>query len=212
MTAHARGLPLPRPSARPHVGVILLAAGASSRLGRPKQLLRWEGEPLVRRAARAACGSRATRVIVVLGAYAPAVRRTLEGMPVEVIEHPEWSQGQASSLRAGLAYLCGCEPSIDAAIAMLCDQPLVTSELLDTLIGQHRDTGACIVASEYPSSGPGSPFVRGVPALFHRSVFPDLEALHGDAGARRIIARYVSKITIVPFPGGAVDVDIPDGT
>jgi molybdenum cofactor cytidylyltransferase len=197
---------------RPGVGVILLAAGASARLGTPKQLLPWEGEPLVRRAARVACGSRATPVIVVVGAYAPEVRQTLEGMPVEIIEHPEWPEGQGSSLRAGLAYLRGCEPPIDAAIVMLCDQPLVTAELLDALIDQHRDTGARIVASEYASSGPGSSLVRGVPALFHRSVFHDLDALRGDVGARGIIARYVSQITIVPFPGGALDVDLPDGT
>jgi molybdenum cofactor cytidylyltransferase len=131
---------------------------------------------------------------------------------VDIVEHSEWSRGQGSSVRAGLTYLRTCEPDIDAAIVMLCDQPLVTSELLDMLIDQHRATGACIVASEYASAGPRSTSVRGAPALFHRSLFHELDALRGDAGARRVIARYVSKITIVPFPGGATDVDFPDGT
>jgi molybdenum cofactor cytidylyltransferase len=123
------------------VGIILLAAGGSSRLGTPKQLLPLDGDTLLGRAARAALATRADRVVVVLGAHADACLATLTGLAVEIVVNTAWAEGQASSLRAGLAQLLSAGPVPDAAIVMLCDQPWTSFGLLDALIDRYIDWG-----------------------------------------------------------------------
>lgn len=139
------------------IGVIILAAGGSTRLGSPKQLLRFDGQTLIRRAANAALESRCDRVVIVIGSRAEEVKRELKGLPVLIVENTEWQSGMSSSLRAGLSEVI----NYDAVLIMLCDQPLVTADVLDNLIETHHKTGMPIVASDYGSS-------RGVPALFSK--------------------------------------------
>jgi molybdenum cofactor cytidylyltransferase len=200
-------VPFPPPPAteRSSVGLIVLAAGGSSRYGSPKQLVEIEGEPLVRRATRIARESLATQVAVVIGAYAADVRRQLGGLEVDIVEHAGWADGQASSLRAGLAHLRACEPAMIAAIVTLCDQPFVSCALLNALIEKHTTTGARIVASEYGPIGG----LRGPPALFHRSLFAEIEMLTGDRGARQVLARHPAELAVVQFPEGVIDIDVP---
>jgi molybdenum cofactor cytidylyltransferase len=183
-------------------GIVLLAAGGSSRLGTPKQLLAVDGDTLLGRAARTAVASRASRVVVVIGAHAEACRRALDGVSsVEVVHHAAWAEGQASSLRAGLAHLRTTGIAPGAAIVMLCDQPWVSTELLDALIDRYTATGAPVVASRYAND------VVGPPALFDASVFGALDALRGDVGAKRVIVAHAAVAETVPFPAGATDID-----
>ncbi len=182
------------------VGLVLLAAGGSRRLGSPKQLLRDAGgKSLVRRAAETALGSFCRPVTVVLGADADTIAAELTGLDLLVTVNPTWQTGLASSLRAGLDALLEAGP-LDAVVVMLCDQPRVTPALLNSLLTASADTGHQLAACEYGGT-------LGVPALFGQSLFADLQALTGDEGARRVIRAYAGPVAKIPFPGGETDID-----
>ena len=187
----------------PSVGLILLAAGGSRRLGTPKQLVRdGRGRSLIRRAADAALGSACRPIVAVLGAAGAEVQQELAGLPVRVVINDAWETGMASSLKAGLSALEAEGPS-EAVVVMLCDQPMVTAPLLDSLIAAWEVSGHDLVACEYDS-------VLGVPALFGRPLFGALASLEGDQGARRIINTHPGHQSRIAFPGGGVDVDTPE--
>ncbi len=184
------------------VGLILLAAGGSRRLGSPKQLVAdAQGRSLVRRAAETALASACRPVVVVLGASAEAVEVELAGLPVTITINPEWQTGLASSLQAGLNTLAEVQTP-DAVVVMLCDQPQVTSALLDSLLDAYAGTEHEVIASEYGGT-------LGVPALFGPALFGALALLTGDEGARRVIKNYAGPMTRVPFPEGVYDIDTP---
>ncbi|HJQ35373.1 MAG TPA: nucleotidyltransferase family protein [Pyrinomonadaceae bacterium] len=183
------------------VGAIVLAAGASTRMGTPKQLLRFEGQTLLKRAALAALGAGCRPVVVVTGAHAARARGELRGLDVLEVENELWETGMASSVRAGIGAVI--ESDADAVVLMLCDQPHVTSEIITGLIEAHKATGRGVVASEY-----GGGF--GVPALFGRSLFDELVQLEGAAGAKQVIKSHAREAHFVPFPEGETDVDTPE--
>lgn len=176
---------------------MVLAAGSSSRLGSPKQILSFRGVSLLRRSALAALHAGCSPVVVVTGACADLSRRELEGLDVREAFNPLWETGMASSIRAGLE---GLDENTGAAIFLLCDQPHVTAEILSNLAASYRSTGKPVVASTYGGS-------FGVPALFSRPLFAELAGLEGAAGARQVIQRHASETLHLPFPGGEVDVD-----
>ena len=185
------------------VGAIVLAAGSSSRMGRPKQTLQYRGESLLRRAALNALGARCRPVIVVTGANAELSRRELEGLEVLEVFNPLWQTGMASSIGAGVEALISADPASDAAVLLLCDQPHVAADLISRLVDAYRTTGSPIVASAY-----GADF--GAPALFAKALFAELTQLEGAAGAKQVIKRHAAAAHFLPFPGGEVDVDTPD--
>lgn len=185
------------------VGAVILAAGSSSRMGSPKQILQFRGESLLRRAALAALGAGCFPVIVVTGANAELSRRELDGLDVREALNPHWETGMASSIRAGLEGLLGAAPDSAAAVFLLCDQPHLTAGVISGLAAAHRVTRRPVIASTYGGS-------FGVPALFSRSLFPELARLEGGAGAKQVIKRYASEAHFVPFRGGEVDVDTRD--
>lgn len=185
------------------VGAVILAAGSSSRMGSPKQILPFRGKSLLRHAALAALGAGCSPVIVVTGAYAELSRRELEGLDVREVLNPQWETGMASSIGTGLEGLLDADPDAAAAVLMLCDQPHVTADVLSDLAEAHRVTGSPVIASTYGGS-------FGVPALFSRSLFAELARLEGRAGAKQVIKRYASEARFLPFPGGEVDVDTRD--
>ncbi len=179
--------------------IILLAAGFSSRLGRPKQLLVYQGQTLLRRAAETAVTAAAgATVVVVTGARHEELLPELAGLPVQVVRCQQWEQGMGASLKAGLAKLASATPA--AVIILLCDQPHVTPALLRQLAETHETTGLPIVASEYA----GMP---GVPVLFAAQVLPLLRQLPDAAGAAALLRQYPELVATVPFAAGAVDVD-----
>ena len=165
----------------------------------PKQLLVYKGQTLIRRAAETALASVCRPVVVVLGANAVAVGAELE-LPVIVTRNHEWEVGMASSLCAGLEAVLAADAGVDAVVVLLCDQPFVTAELIDTLIERRRETGKTIVATEYSDA-------RGVPALFARELFAELRGLSGHEGARQIIRKHADDTVGVPFAGAAIDID-----
>src|SRR3712207_1985777 len=128
---------------------IVLAAGASSRMGSPKQTLSYRGESLLRRAAHAALCAGCRPVVVVTGAHAELSRRELDGLDVREVLNTRWETGMASSIRAGVEGLMSADPDASAAVLLLCDQPHVTADIISDLVAAHRSTGKPVVASTY---------------------------------------------------------------
>ena len=184
----------------PGVGLIVLAAGGSSRLGHPKQLLPYRGRTLLRHAAETALASACRPIVVVLGASADRLHPEVAALEVLVAENPDWEQGMGSSIRAGLVSLETSTPSLVGVVLMLCDQPLITPASLDALLQAHTDTGSPLVASEYGGA-------RGVPAFFSRALFPELRALKNAQGAKPIIVRHEVEVIALALPAGIWDVD-----
>jgi molybdenum cofactor cytidylyltransferase len=185
------------------IGIVILAAGGSSRLGQPKQLLVYQGRSLLHRTVDTALSVPQAPVIVVLGAGADLIRKEITDMKVAVMENLEWQTGMASSIRAGLSALIKTHPKTEAVILLLCDQPLLCPEVLEALIQKQNQTGSAIVASEYGN-------VLGVPALFCRSLFPELLALEGEFGARQVIEKHRKDAVGIYFAGGSIDIDTAD--
>ena len=195
------------------VGLLLLAAGSSARLGRPKQLLPYRGRSLLRHAAETAAAWGGSPRVLVTGALHETLLPEVAGLGFDITRNEHWASGMGSSIRAGLAALealAGPErsalnpaalpaPPLAAVLVMLCDQPLLTPDILTALLAQFRATGQPVVASAYGGT-------RGVPAVFGRAVFPALRALSGPAGARNLLRAY-AHLPAVPFPAGVVDVD-----
>ena len=179
---------------------IVLAAGRSSRLGRPKQLLPVHGEPLIRHTLRRVQASALDKVILVIGHEADEVRVAVAGLPAECVFNPDAAAGQSTSVRAGLAALA---PDVESAVFILGDQPGVDPKVIDTLIDAWRELRPAVVAPRYEDR-------IGNPILFDRRVFPELELLEGDTGARAVVRAYqdCGELHLVPIKGAAPsDVD-----
>jgi len=187
---------------RPSTAIIVLAAGASTRMGRPKQLLTYQGRTLLRNAAEMAAASLCRPIIVVLGAYADQLQSEIDGLPLQQVVNERWTEGMGYSISAGMEALkhCDREGAAKAVVLTLCDQPFVTASVINNLVTVFCSTGIGIVASEYGGT-------VGVPALFGHEYFADLAALSGAVGAKQIIAAHTSDVVRVPFSQGATDVD-----
>lgn len=185
-----------------NIGIIILAAGASTRLGQPKQLLLYQGKPLIEEITAVAIHSGCQPVVVVLGAYAAKIQPQLRHLGVHIAFNEQWSNGMASSLQCGLKKICAIAPNLDAVMIMLCDQPFVSASLIQQLVTGYQTSNSLIVASQYNE-------IVGVPALFDQTLFSELAAIEGDVGARGMIRRYDAKVLKIPFAEGAIDLDTP---
>jgi molybdenum cofactor cytidylyltransferase len=192
----------------PAVPLLLLAAGGSTRMGRPKQLLEYRGRPLLRHSVEQALGSLCRPIIVVLGADADACRAAIQDLPMEIVINEGWAAGMGSSIRVGMSAVNAAAAAneaaaVDAVVIALCDQPLISSAFLDSLVRAHIERAAAMVAASYDNR-------PGVPALFARSLFPKLAALDGQAGAKALLQAAAGDLLTIPAPQAAVDVDTPD--
>jgi molybdenum cofactor cytidylyltransferase len=181
-------------------GIVILAAGASTRLGKPKQLLQYRGKTLLAHAINEAVNSNTDAIVVILGKDADLFKKEIDEKKVRVAVNSSWEEGMASSLRLGLDTLLNDKPYIDAVIFMVCDQPHVLSSLLNELIITQQKTTKQIVTCNYGDS-------IGPPALFHKKYFKDLMKLSGDTGARKIIQQNMNDMTTILFPEGEIDID-----
>ncbi len=195
----AASYPLVKVMADRTTGIIILAAGSSSRLGQPKQLVTYQGKTLLTRAIEAAKEVASGDVIVVTGAHVHLIKAEVAEIDVHIVHSPLWQQGMASSINAGISAL----PSgMQQAIIMLCDQPFADAVLLKELIDQQRLNDSKLVACTYGGSA-------GVPALFDQSLFAELLELKGQEGAKKIIQKYREQATTIPFEKGNIDIDTP---
>ncbi len=184
-------------------GIVILAGGASTRMGRPKQLLQYNGKTLLNHAVNEAINAKADAVVVILGKNADLFEGEIDKEEVRVVINENWKEGMASSVRLGLDTLLKIKPYIDAVIFMVCDQPHISSSVLNELITKQQKTTKQIVTCNYGES-------IGPPALFHKKYFRDLARLNGDVGARNIIEQNIHDVAMILFPEGKIDIDTED--
>lgn len=185
-----------------NVGAVILAAGGSSRLGQPKQLLSFQSESLIRRAVRSALEAGCPCIVVVTGHASDRIEMELRGTPAILVENSEWQRGLGTSIRCGLRHLLNSRPETEALVLLACDQPFLDASVIGSLISQQENSGKPIVASSYAST-------LGGPALFHRSCFESLLALPDDSGAKTLIESRTAEVAQIEFEKGAVDIDTP---
>jgi len=183
---------------------IVLAAGASRRLGQPKQLVQMQGETLLARTIRLTLEAGAGPVGVVLAAGADRMLSSVDGPHVHAVINDQWEHGVATSIHAGLRWLRDGRPEASGVMLLVCDQPGLTSQHVRALLdGFAESDSTVIVASVYAG-------IRGVPAILPKSEFPNLLALDGDQGARRLLLHPDCAVIEVAFESGVIDIDTPE--
>ena len=182
------------------IGVVILAAGQSSRLGKPKQLLTLNGLTVLEKAASAALDLNSSPVLVVLGAYADDIKSNVKLQGVDIVVNEGWNEGMASSLRIGIEYMQQNHAHVDGILFLVCDQPYLHSALLKDLVSLQKEKDLPIAASSYGGK-------IGTPALFHQSTFSSLMLLKGDTGARKLLDERMNDVAVLHFEKGVYDID-----
>jgi molybdenum cofactor cytidylyltransferase len=183
-----------------HIHVVVLAAGASTRFGSAKQLVRINGRPLMHTIVSRAVELAGNSVTVVLGSNAGELAPLLKHTPASVAVNRDWAEGIASSIRAGLAHT---PQTADAVLIALADQAAVTTEDLRRLAGAWRRNPMSIAAASYAGG-------IGVPAIFPRWCFRELNELRGDRGAQLLLQRHMDRLVRLPMPAAELDIDRPE--
>ena len=187
------------------ISTLILAAGSSSRLGRPKQLLRFEGTTLIEKITRVALNV-SNHVLIVLGANEILIRPHLDVLvqenisKLEIALNPEWEEGMGKSLSFGVKKLA---ESSDAILVVLSDQLFVDEVLLQKILQTFAESKMPIVACSYANQ-------LAVPILFGKDLYPDLMTLSGDKGAKILLNKHSDKVESIAFPAGIFDVDTPN--
>ena len=184
------------------MGIVILAAGQSSRLGKPKQMLQWEGMTLLEKVVKVATELKPSSVMVVLGAYAEEIKSHLHIPAIEVVVNESWQDGMASSIRTGIDQMIKQNPQVDGILFLVCDQPHLKSDLLNNLVNLQKEKDMPVAASSYGGK-------LGTPALFHQSIFGKLMELKGDTGARKLLDEMMSEVAVLNFEKGIYDIDTP---
>jgi len=184
------------------VPIVILAAGSSSRLGKPKQNLVYNGQTLLQSIIRSACAA-SGKVMVVLGANFKDIEPTINDTDAEVIYNPDWALGMSSSIKQALHHIKLNYPAANSIVFTVCDQPYVNTALLKQLIETAGKVEQGIIACGYNDT-------TGVPALFKKPYFGELLQLNGQEGARKVIALHSQDVYTIPFALGKIDIDLEE--
>ena len=180
--------------------VIVLAAGASTRMGSSKQLLPYKGKTLLQQVADTAKAAEVSLVITILGANAETILQQSGTGIHPYIVNENWREGMASSIQSGLKKALELRPGLEAVAFIVGDQPFLSSAVINELFTLMENTGLPIVACNYENT-------VGVPAVFSKTVFPALMELKGEEGAKKLIKAAGAQVALLHFPQGAIDVD-----
>jgi molybdenum cofactor cytidylyltransferase len=180
--------------------ILILAAGSSSRMGRPKQLLEFEGSTLLGHVTKMASKSNLGPVVIVLGANEKLIRNSIDLQQLTSVTNENWQEGIASSIVLGISFIKEKYPEVDGVIIAVGDQPHISEDQLHQLLEAQNTTRLPIAACSYTG-------VIGTPALFHQSVFPELMTLKGDIGAKKIIENRIQDVVTINFDQGIIDID-----
>jgi molybdenum cofactor cytidylyltransferase len=182
------------------IGAVILAAGTSSRLGQPKQLLPFRGQPLLQHLLDQTRPLPFSSRVLVLGAYAKDICQAIEPGAWTTVINADWAAGMSGSLRLGVEESLKQNPATEHLLFLVSDQPFVSESFLRELIQKHIDSQSPITASEYGGS-------TGVPAVFSKTYFAELMALSGDQGARKLLKAHADAVQHISFEDGSFDVD-----
>jgi molybdenum cofactor cytidylyltransferase len=184
-----------------NTGILILAAGGSTRFGSAKQLAQYNEKTLLQHVIDEAVLAGADPVIVITGANADEVSKVVRNAKAHIVINTNWQQGMASSIVIGIRFLIAYKKT-DKVIIAVSDQPFVTSSLFDKLYQTQAESEQPIVACAYADT-------IGTPVLFTQKYFDDLLNLQGEQGAKKILKANKQHTAIVQFPEGAIDIDTP---
>ena len=188
----------------PNIGIVILAAGLSERMGSPKQLLKIGDQSLIQHVVKIATSSSFDPIVVVLGNEHEKVGKEITDFDVATVFNHNFKKGMGTSVAKGVEEIQKLESKLDGIIILLVDQPFVDDKILIELEKKYRTSGKKIIASKYRNA-------LGVPTFFDKSTFSELESLSGKKGAKMIIQKYleIDQVDYVDFPKGAIDLDLP---
>jgi len=184
-------------------GIIILAAGSSSRLGQPKQLLSYQHKSLLDNTIEEAKKATDGLVLVILGGNRVQIEENIDHSGIRIVGNPDWEEGISSSIRLGLAIAGEENEDLDRVILTVCDQPFITAEIFRGLISKEASSGKGIVASSYGGT-------LGTPVLFDKRYFSELSLLKGTEGAKKVITKFKDIVAAVAFEKGEIDIDTPE--
>lgn len=183
-----------------HPVILVIAAGQSKRLGRPKQLLTFDGEFLINRLLHRIEAAGPSPIILVLGANSELIQEKLDSSTAEVVLNTNWQTGMAGSINTGVKYIQQQHPNADGIMIVVCDQPFLETTHINALLELQLQTERSIVASYYAG-------IAGTPVLFHAIYFEALLKLTGDNGAKKIVQEYPDEVARLLFEEAAIDID-----
>jgi molybdenum cofactor cytidylyltransferase len=183
--------------------LLLLAAGASTRMGLPKMFLYYKGQTLLHHITSEALAVVQSPVFIVSGDHTAAVKDILLGSPVLVLHNPYWQEGMGGSIRTGIQGILDAGPAPEAVLITVCDQPFITASLLEEMIAVKAESGKGIIGCAYDGT-------IGTPVLFDKKYYEALLQLNGQQGAKRILQQFPDDVATIPFPMGSVDIDTPE--
>ncbi len=181
-------------------GIIILAAGSSSRLGKPKQLLQWKDKTLIEHVVEEAQAASISPVVVITGAEKENVANALSKKTIMIVYNEVWREGMASGIRKGMETALLQPNTVKNIITAVCDQPFVSAELFERLMQKKKETGKGIIACTYTDT-------TGTPVLFDKKYFAALQTLTGTDGAKKLLKRYTDDVATIVFEKGAIDID-----
>lgn len=185
----------------PKIALVILAAGASKRMGEPKQLLPWAGSTLLKQTIKTALNVKGSPVFVVLGANFEVLSSHIENYPVEIIYNSDWEKGLGKSISQSISFFKDSELKFEGILFLLADQPFITAEYLKEMIHAYKPNTGQIIATAYVHGE------RGVPVLFDAEYFSELESLTQDIGAKQVLKAHETKVEILFSGTKNIDLD-----
>ena len=183
---------------------LLLAAGSSSRMGKPKMLLPFNQKTLLQHAIDEIKKVDGGELLVITGCYHLLLKEILEQQQIDFVDNNNWQDGMGSSIQKGITYVSAHYPNASSIIILVCDQPYISAGLLNELMATKLQTNKGIVASAYNHT-------TGTPVLFDKKYFPELSLLNGQFGAKKLVQQFNDDVATVAFPSGAFDIDTIEG-
>ncbi len=182
------------------IGVVILAAGAASRMGKAKMLLPFKEHSILLHILQEVKAIHPASICLVTGKYQHEIETALDKDLVPIVQNDHWSNGMAGSIKLGLANLLQNQPLLDAVILVVSDQPFLDRTVLTNLLDVYKQTGKGMIAANYEG-------IHGTPVLFAKQYFNELEKLVGDKGASAILQANLDDLATIEFPLGALDID-----
>ena len=182
---------------------LLLAAGNSSRMGKPKMLLPFNGKTLLQHSIDEIKKISDQKLLVITGCYHSLLKEQLQQQQILFFQNDHWQEGMASSIGAGMKYILQYFPGAANALILVCDQPFISAGLFQEMITKKAELAKGIIACKYNDT-------TGVPVLFDKKYFARLAILKGDVGAKKLVQQFVEDTAVIDFPEGATDIDTPE--